>query len=117
MPRESATTRGLADAFAAAISLGLQHGVPLDSFVDRFVQNPARFAPAGPVEGDPAVDRAASIPDYVFRSLAASYLGREVAPDIQPAPDPAEEPSPLLPLDLPSSDIRRRRASLRLVAA
>jgi hypothetical protein len=109
LPRETATVRGLADSFAAAVSLGLQHGVPLESFVDTLTQ--ARFAPAGAVEGDASVERAASIPDYVFRSLAASYLGRAVEPDAEPIPEPAPEP-PLLPLDLP----RSRRPRLRLVA-
>ena len=111
LPRESASVRGLADAFAAALSVGLQHGTPLDAYVEAIAHT--RFAPAGPVIGDPAVDRASSIPDYVVRSLAASYLGRVV-----PA-EPGEETSckleepPLLPLDLPPG---RRRASLRVVA-
>ncbi|MEJ1975031.1 MAG: TSCPD domain-containing protein [Acetobacteraceae bacterium] len=112
LPRENATVRGLADSFATAVSLGLQHGVPLDSFVDALTH--LRFAPAGVVESDPAVDRATSIPDYVFRSLAATYLGRSVAPDdFQEDPMPAE-PAPLLPLDLPRG--ARRRPALRLVA-
>ncbi len=115
LPRETATVRGLADSFAAAVSLGLQHGVTLDSFVDLFTQAGLRFAPAGAVEGDPAVQRAASIPDYVFRSLADSYLGRAVPPDAEPMPERLPERSPLLPLDLPC-DARRRRAGLRLVA-
>ena len=110
MPRESATVRGLADAFAAAISVGLQHGVALDNYVDALSQ--ARFAPAGAVEGDPAVDHASSIPDYVVRSLAASYLGRILPADAAEPPARPEEP-PLLPLDLP---LKRRRPSLRLVA-
>ncbi len=112
LPRENATVRGLADSFATAVSLGLQHGVPLDAFVDAFTH--LRFGPAGMVENDPAVDRATSIPDYVFRSLAATYLGRSIAPDdIQEDPMPAE-PTPLLPLDLPRA--ARRRPALRLVA-
>ena len=111
LPRESATVRGLADALAAAISVGLQHGVPLDGFVDALSQ--ARFAPAGAVEGDPAVDHASSIPDYVVRSLAASYLGRILPADAAEPPAQPEEP-PLLPLDLP---LKRRRPSLRLVAS
>ncbi len=73
----------------------------------------ARFAPAGAVEGDPAIDQASSIADYVVRSLAASYLGRVIpAETTEPAAKP-EEP-PLLPLDLP---LNRRRATLRVVAA
>ena len=112
LPREGAAVRGLADAFAAAISVGLQHGAPLDAYVDALAH--ARFAPAGAVEGDPAVDHANSIPDYVVRSLAASYLGRVVP--AEPSEDRATKPEepPLLPLDLPPS---RRRTPLRVVAA
>ena len=72
----------------------------------------ARFAPAGAVEGDSAIDRASSIPDYVARSLAASYLGRVVPADETELP-PKPEESPMLPLDLPR---RRARIALRLVA-
>jgi ribonucleoside-diphosphate reductase alpha chain len=110
LPRESASARGLADSFATAVSIGLQHGVPLESYVDAFAHT--RFAPSGAVEGDPAIDRAASVPDYVVRSLAASYLGRLVPADAEPAPPLAAE-APLLPLDLPRG---ARRPALRLVA-
>jgi len=109
LPRESASARGLAESLATAVSIGLQHGVPLDSYVDASAHQ--RFAPSGPVEGDPAVDHAASVPDYVFRSLAASYLGRIVPASAEPAPAASAE-APLLPLDLP----RGRRTALRLVA-
>ncbi len=110
VPRESPTVRGLADAFAASLSVGLQHGTPLDAYVEALAH--LRFAPAGAVEGDPGVDRASSIPDYVARSLAASYLGRIVPAD-EPDLPPKPEETPLLPLDLPR---RRSRAALRLVA-
>ena len=110
LPRESAAVRGLADAFATALSLGLQHGAPLEAYVDALCH--ARFAPAGPVEGDPAVDHARSIADFVARSLAASYLGRIIPAKTTEAPAKLEEP-PLLPLELP---LNRRRPALRLVA-
>jgi ribonucleoside-diphosphate reductase alpha chain len=111
LPRETAAVRGLADAFATAVSVGLQHGTPLDAYLDALAH--ARFAPAGVVDGDPGVDRASSIPDYVVRSLAASYLGRVVPADqTEPVSQPQEPP--MLPLDLPPS---RRRANLRVVAA
>ena len=111
LPRESAAVRGLADAFATAISVGLQHGTPLEAYLDALAHT--RSVPAGAVEGDPAIDHASSIPDYVVRSLAASYLGRVVPADhAEPVSKPQE--SPMLPLDLPPS---RRRASLRVVAA
>ena len=110
LPREGAAVRGLADALATALSVGLQHGTPLGAYVDALAHS--SFVPAGAVQGDPAVDRAASIPDYVVRSLAASYLGR-VVPAGTAEPHAKPEDDPLLPLDLPR---RRARAALRLVA-
>ncbi len=112
LPREGAAVRGLADSLATAVSIGLQYGAPLDAFVDALSH--ARFAPAGLVEGDPLVDRASSIADYVVRSLAGTYLGRAIPPDDMPLPQPAPEP-PLLPLDLPRGS-KPRRAALRLVS-
>ena len=70
LPKEGAAFRGLMDSLAAAVSLGLQHGVPLEEYVDSFTLT--RFGPAGAVEGDPAVGRATSLLDYVFRNLAAT---------------------------------------------
>ena len=109
LPREGATVRGLADALASAISVGLQHGTPLEALVEALAHS--RFTPAGAVEGDAAVDRASSIPDYVARSLAATYLGRLIPASCADLPDKPEEP-PLLPLDLPR---RRAHTPLRLV--
>ncbi len=107
LPRETAAVRGLAECFAQAVSLGLQHGVRLEEFVDAFALT--RFGPAGAVEGDPDVERATSVLDYVFRSLSATYLGRRLA---EPAMETAAEQAPL-PLDLPGGG---RRRGLRLVA-
>jgi hypothetical protein len=112
--------RGLMDNFAVAVSLGLQYGVPLEQFVEAFTFT--RFGPAGAVEGDPAVGRATSLLDYVFRTLAASYLGKTDIPEAEEeTPDTvgnaARERAPLLPLDLPEEDtVRARRRGLRLVA-
>ena len=100
VPKETAAFRGLMDAFAQAVSLGLQHAVPLEDFVDAFTLT--RFGPAGPVEGDAAVTRATSVLDYVFRSLAATYLGRTDLPQADAEDEiPAPSGPPLLPLDLP----------------
>jgi ribonucleoside-diphosphate reductase alpha chain len=108
--KEAPAFRGLMDSFAAAVSVGLQHGVPLAEFVEAFVGT--RFGPAGAVEGDPAVPLASSLVDYVFRNLAAHYLQRN---DL-PAPEP-EEPAdaPLLPLELPAATPGERRHALRLI--
>jgi hypothetical protein len=113
--KEGPAFRGLLDAFAIAVSLGLQHGVPLATFADAFTLT--RFGPAGPVEGDPGVARATGLLDYVFRHLSGNYLGRVELP---PAEDEGETSgpaaAPLLPLDLPPPDgARPRRGKLRIV--
>ncbi len=92
--RDGALTKGLAEAVATAISLALQHGVPLERFVDAFAHG--RFGASGVVEGDPAILEASSPLDYVLRALAEAYLGRRI--DDPPA-DESEGP-PLLPLGL-----------------
>jgi len=62
------------NCFAIAISLGLQHGVPLEEFVDAFLFT--RFEPNGVVQGNPHIKMTTSIIDYIFRELAITYLGR-----------------------------------------
>jgi ribonucleoside-diphosphate reductase alpha chain len=118
LPKESPSLRGLMDNFAVAVSLGLQHGVPLDTFVEAFAAT--RFGAAGVVEGDPAVTRASSLLDYAFRHLAVNYLGRTDVANTEDEDVDAQagaEPAPLLPLDLPREDgPRPRRRALRLVA-
>ncbi len=74
MHKEGAAFRSLMNCFAIAISLGLQHGVPLDEFVDAFVFT--RFEPNGIVTGNPHIKMTTSVIDYVFRELAITYLGR-----------------------------------------
>jgi ribonucleoside-diphosphate reductase alpha chain len=106
LPRETPAVRALMDALAHAVSLGLQHGVKLDEFVDAFALT--RFGPAGAVEGDPNVTRATSVLDYLARTLAAQYLGRTDLPEAEP-----DDPPPALPLDLPPAAAGRR--SLRVV--
>ncbi|MEW6412766.1 MAG: vitamin B12-dependent ribonucleotide reductase [Candidatus Zixiibacteriota bacterium] len=74
MHREGAAFRSLMNSFAIAVSLGLQHGVPLEEFVEAFLFS--RFEPNGLVQGNRSIKRATSIIDYIFRELAISYLGR-----------------------------------------
>ena len=63
------------NCFAIAVSMGLQYGVPLEKFVDRFVFT--KFEPMGMVEGHDRVKFANSIIDYIFRELAVSYMNRD----------------------------------------
>ncbi|MBL8756447.1 MAG: vitamin B12-dependent ribonucleotide reductase, partial [Planctomycetes bacterium] len=75
MHKEGAAFRSLMNCFAIAVSLGLQHGVPLEEFSDAFVFT--RFEPNGIVQGHDQIKMVTSVIDYVFRELAISYLGRE----------------------------------------
>ncbi|MBM4124775.1 MAG: vitamin B12-dependent ribonucleotide reductase, partial [Nitrospira sp.] len=83
MHKEGAAFRSLMNCFAIAISLGLQHGVPLEEFVEAFVFT--RFEPNGPVKLNDHIKMSTSIIDYIFRELAITYLGRndlaQVVPD------------------------------------
>ena len=83
MHKEGAAYRSLMNCFAIAISLGLQHGVPLEEFVDAFVFT--RFEPNGIVTGNERITMATSTIDYIFRDLAINYLDRtdlaQVTPD------------------------------------
>jgi len=83
MHKEGAAFRSLMNCFAIAISLGLQHGVPLEEFVDAFVFT--RFEPNGPVKLNNHIKMSTSIIDYIFREMAITYLGRhdleQVAPE------------------------------------
>ncbi len=73
MAKEGATMRSMLNCFAIAISIGLQYGVPLEEYVEKYVFT--RFEPAGMVD-HPNIKSATSIIDFMFRSLAYEYLGR-----------------------------------------
>ena len=75
MNKEGELVKALMNNFAIAISLGLQYGVPLDEFVDAFIET--KFEPSGEITGNDRILNASSILDYIFRELAISYLGRE----------------------------------------
>ncbi len=82
MHREGAAFRSLMNCFAISISLGLQHGVPLEEFVDAFVFT--KFEPSGMVNGSPHVKMTTSVIDYIFRELAVTYLGRDDLAHVAP---------------------------------
>jgi ribonucleoside-diphosphate reductase alpha chain len=73
MAKEGATMRSIMNCFAISISIGLQYGVPLEEFVEKFVFT--KFDPAGFVE-HPNIKTTTSIVDFIFRSLGYEYLGR-----------------------------------------
>jgi ribonucleoside-diphosphate reductase alpha chain len=82
MAKEGATMRSLLNSFAIAISVGMQYGVPLEEFVDKFAFS--RFEPSGIVD-HPNIKNATSVLDYIFRLLAYEYLDRD---DLVHVPDP-----------------------------
>ena len=88
MHKEGSAFRSLMNNFAIAVSLGLQHGVPLEEYVDAFTFT--RFEPAGLVRGNDRIKNATSILDYVFRELAVSYLGRDDLAHVPRAPEASD---------------------------
>jgi ribonucleoside-diphosphate reductase alpha chain len=82
MHKEGAAFRSMTNCFAIAVSLGLQHGVPLEEYVDAFLFT--RFEPNGIVQGNPHIKMATSIIDYIFRELAITYLGRHDLAHVEP---------------------------------
>ena len=75
MNKEGELVKALMNNFAIAISLGLQYGVPLEEFVDAYIET--KFEPSGEIKGNDRILNASSILDYIFRELAISYLDRE----------------------------------------
>lgn len=82
LEKEGTILRCLMSCFCQAVSLGLQHGVPLDKFVRAFTFT--RFEPAGSVRGHPHLKNCTSIIDLVFRHVAINYLGQEELAHVTP---------------------------------
>jgi ribonucleoside-diphosphate reductase alpha chain len=70
--KQGSTLSGIMDAFAISVSLGLQYGVPLEAYTQKFIN--MRFEPSGMTGGDPDIRFASSLVDYIFRRLALEYL-------------------------------------------
>ncbi len=77
--KQGSTLAGIMDAFSIAVSLGLQHGVPLATYVRKYTN--MRFEPAGMTD-DPDLRIASSLVDYIFRRLAIDYLPAEERADL-----------------------------------
>ena len=83
---QGSTLRALADCVAIAVSIGLQYGVPIEKYVDKFVGT--KFEPDGYVEGHDRIRFVSSIADYIGRELGIAYCGRD---DMADAPAPIDE--------------------------
>jgi ribonucleoside-diphosphate reductase alpha chain len=89
MHKEGASFRSLLNCFAIAVSIGLQYGVPLEEFTEKFIFT--RFEPSGPVE-HPNIRTSTSVIDYIFRLLAFEYLGRTDLVQVSPQADSGQRP-------------------------
>jgi ribonucleoside-diphosphate reductase alpha chain len=72
--KQGSTLAGIMDAFAIGLSMGLQYGVPLEAYIEKFTN--VRFEPAGMTD-DPDIRFATSLVDYIFRRLAVEYVDRD----------------------------------------
>ena len=93
MHKEGAAFRCLMNNFAIAVSLGLQHGTPLEEYADAFTFT--KFDPSGVVQGSECIKMSSSILDYIFRELAICYLGRDDLAHVPPAQIPDILPEPI----------------------
>ncbi len=102
MHKEGAAFRSLMNCFAMAVSVGLQYGVPLETYVEQFTFT--RFEPHGPVTGHANIKFATSIVDYLFRVLGVEYLKRYDFAQVKPAEEPARIEDPTArKLDVPEA--------------
>jgi ribonucleoside-diphosphate reductase alpha chain len=110
MHKEGAAYRSMMNCFAISVSLGLQYGVPLNEFVDKFTFT--RFEPSGIVDGHPNVKMATSIVDYIFRVLGMEYLGRTDFVQVKPQPQAPKA----VPIDIHSSGVSHDPAPVQAPA-
>jgi ribonucleoside-diphosphate reductase alpha chain len=96
MHKEGAAFRSLMNCFAMSVSIGLQYGVPLDTFVEQFTFT--RFEPHGVVGGHPNIKFATSIVDYIFRVLGVEYLQRYDFAQVKPTEAPSRIEDPMTPI-------------------
>ena len=115
MAKEGATMRSMLNCFAIAISIGLQYGVPLEEYVEKFVFT--RFEPAGMVE-HPNIKSTTSIIDFMFRSLAYEYLGRNDLVHLLDKPEVQNLGNEPWDIDTPTIGERKQELSdVRIVAS
>jgi len=110
MSKQGSTLAGVMDAFSIAISIALQYGVPLETYVSKFVN--MRFEPAGMTD-DPDIRIASSVLDYLFRRLALDYLPYETRAElgIFTAAERAATVSDSYGVDAPETSVEEMRTT------
>lgn len=98
------------NCFAIAVSLGLQHGVPLDEYVDAFLFT--KFEPQGIVQGHPNVKLCTSIVDVIVRDLAITYLGRHDLCHVPPESMAGDSPGMATPIKPPPAAVKAMSGEL-----
>ena len=112
MHKEGASFRSLMNCFAISVSIGLQYGVPLEEFVNKFTFT--RFEPSGMVD-HANIKNASSVVDYIFRLLALEYLGRTDLVHVTPSELAMRERSAMdLTSDISDEPIEQRKSSAAL---
>jgi ribonucleoside-diphosphate reductase alpha chain len=104
MHKEGAAFRSLMNCFAMSVSVGLQYGVPLETFVEQFTFT--RFEPHGVVSGHPNIKFSTSIVDYIFRVLGVEYLKRYDFAQVKPAEEASPIEDPTAPRLVASNEVR-----------
>jgi len=128
--KQGSTLAGIMDAFAIGLSMGLQYGVPLEAYIEKFTN--VRFEPAGMTD-DPDIRFATSLVDYIFRRLAVEYVDRDkreamgimtvgerlqpTLPGVEEATTPSATSMDLPPEDRAPSDALRRKQAPKAAAA
>ena len=100
MHKEGAAFRSLMNCFAMAVSVGLQYGVPLSTYVEQFTFT--RFEPHGVVQGHANIKFSTSIVDYIFRVIGVEYLKRYDFAQVKPAEDDIAIEDPTQPKHVPA---------------
>jgi ribonucleoside-diphosphate reductase alpha chain len=115
--KQGSTLAGVMDAFSIGISLALQHGVPLETYISKFTN--MRFEPAGMTD-DPDIRIAQSVMDYIFRRLALDHLSVDKRAGLASSPPrsgPPRLPVPTAPRPRPPRSPRRRTSTWSSSAA
>ena len=107
MNKEGATLGGLMNCFAIAVSLGLQHGVPLRKYVEAFTFT--KFEPSGMVQGSDYIKMSTSPLDYIFRELAVRYDDRQDLAHVPPAQiEEKKYIPPILPIPVEEAPVTEK---------